>query len=437
MSSTQKIYTGYKPRYHQESLHKKLKRFNVLVCHRRFGKTVFTINEMIDQGIRCPKRNPQYAYIAPNYGQAKRVAWEMLKEYTEQIPGRSVNEQELRVDIARPWMGDRVRYMLLGAEQPGSLRGIYLDGAILDEFAEMHPEVWGQVIRPALADRAGWAIFIGTPKGTNHFYEMYMYAKEEPEWVCAVYKASETDILPESELEAARREMSEEEYDQEFECSFSAALVGAFFGKEMAKAEEEGRICRVPYEKKSPVYTAWDLGVDDTTAIWCLQEIGKEYRAIDYIEESGQGLEYFVGELNKRGYIFDSHYFPHDIRVRELGLGGESREKMLRDLGLRNIRVGVKHTANKFLDDIHNMRMAINKMWFDQTKCKRGIDSLKNYERKWDTKNKIFQQRPLHNWASHGADAFREFADQHRESSNRPDFKNLPRQTDRKYSVFG
>jgi hypothetical protein len=327
--------------------------------------------------------------------------------------------------------------MLLGAENPGTIRGIWLDGIILDEFAEMHPEVWGQVIRPALADRGGWGIFIGTPKGTNHFYEMYNRAKEDPDWFAAIYKSSETNIIPQSELDAAAREMSVEEYDQEFECSFSAALVGAFLGKEMVAAEREGRVTKVKHDKSLPVHTSWDLGIDDTTAIWFYQEVGREYHAIDYLEQSGVGFDYYIKELNKRDYNYGDHYLPHDVAVRELGSGAESRINTLRGLGMRNIRVGIKHAGASFMDSLHNMRLAIDKMWFDAEKCKKGIDSLKNYERKWDAKNKVFQQRENHNWASHGAHAFREFADQHRSGARRPRVGDLPRRSQSKYNIFG
>ena len=194
------VKTGYIPRKIQLYLHNAMKRFNVLVCHRRFGKTVFTINEMIDQGLRNPRKNPQYAYFAPYYGQAKRVAWDYFKDFTKNIPGVRVNEADLRIEIDRPDRGDKVRFMLLGADNPGSIRGIYLDGAVLDEYAEMDTTIWGQVIRPALADRLGWAIFIGTPKGQNQFFDIYELATKDPEWFTAVYKASETHLIPKSEL---------------------------------------------------------------------------------------------------------------------------------------------------------------------------------------------------------------------------------------------
>ena len=389
----------------QLDIHRNLKRFNVLLCHRRAGKTHLGINEIIDQGLRCELKNPQYAYIAPTYGQAKRVAWDLLKEYLKEIPGVTFNEADLRAEIVRPHKKDKIKIMLLGAENPAAIRGIYLDGVLLDEYAEMNPEVWSMVVRPALSDRLGWAIFIGTPKGNNHFYEIYTTGKENPEWFTAIYKASETGIIPMSELEAARAVMSEAEYMQEYECSFSAALVGAYYGKEMEQAEKDGRVTIVPYDPILPVYTFWDLGISDTTCIWFVQMIrGREIRFIDYHEESGQGLPHYARVLQNKGYLYEEHMLPHDGAARELTTGKSRQET------LKNLVKGVRVTIGKRLDvadGINAARLMIAKSWFDKEKCAKGIESLKNYERIWDSKNKIYQQRPKHNWASHGADAFR------------------------------
>lgn len=398
------VSTGYVPRVLQLEIHRKLKRFNVLVCHRRFGKTHLSLNEILDQGLRNQLKNPQYAYIAPTYGQAKRIAWDLLKDYVKNIPGVTINEADLRIDIARPAQGDKIRIILLGAENPGSIRGIYLDGVVMDEFAEMNPEIWSQVVRPALTDRMGWTIFIGTPKGQNHFYEVFQQAQGQEGWFSAVYKASQTGIIPQSELDAARATMADNEYEQEFECSFAAALVGAYYGKEMEKAEKDGRISNVPYDTSVPVFTYWDLGVADTTAIWFGQVVGREIHWIDYVEESGQGLPYFAKLLKERDYLYEEHLLPHDGAARELGTG-KTRQETLQSL-TKGVRVRVQPRA-EVADGINAVRLMIAKSWFDKEKCKRGIESLKNYERVWDAKNKIFQQRPKHNWASHGADAFR------------------------------
>lgn len=400
-----KISTGYNPRTFQDEVHRKLRRFSVLVCHRRFGKTVLAINEIVDKGLRCLLKNPQYAYLAPFYGQAKRVAWDYLKEFTKNIPGVTYNEAELRVDIPRPDRGDRIRFILLGADNPNAMRGMYFDGVVLDEYAEMDPYVWSQVIRPALSDRLGWALFIGTPKGENHFYDVYKHAQNNSEWYAGLFRASETKIVAEEELRDAAKNMTPEEYAQEFECSFTAALIGAYYGKEMEQADIDGRITSVPYERLAPVDTAWDLGIGDSTAIWFVQQVGNEYRAIDYLEDSGRDLAFYAAELRKKTYAYREHLLPHDAAAKEIGTG-KSRYETLLAHGLRG-----KIVPRQSIDDgINAVRLLLPKMWFDAKRCERGIACLKNYEKKYDTKNKIFSSKPLHNWTSHGADAMRAFA---------------------------
>ena len=432
MTDVKVVSTGYKPRPIQEILHSELKRFNVLVCHRRFGKTVFCINEIIDQGLRNPRKNPQYAYFAPFYGQAKRVAWDYFKDFTAMIPGAKPNEAELRIEIPRPDRGDKVRFMLLGADNPGAIRGIYLDGCVLDEYAEMDPTIWGQVIRPALSDRLGWAIFIGTPKGQNQFFDIYQMAQVTPEWFTAMYKASETKVVPESELRQAAAEMSEEEYEQEFECSFTAALVGSYYGKEMEKVEKEGRILDLPYDRSVPVDTFWDLGVDDTTAIWFVQDAGPRIHIIDYHEMSGEGLPYYAKVLKDKGYMYSEHVMPWDANHRNID-SGITRADTWKGLMGKSPRVLAKTDP---LDRIHAVRTILHKCYFDKEKTKRGIMALKHYQRKWDGKNKIFQMKPLHDWASNGADAFGAFATGFRNKLFKGEDARLPRQAQSDYDVF-
>lgn len=434
--STLDVSTEYKPRYHQDLLHRSVKRFNVIVCHRRFGKTHFALNEMIHMGINNQLKAPQYAYIAPTYGQAKRVAWDLLKDYTKHIPGRSVNEADLRIDIERPGKGDRIRFMLLGAENPGSLKGLYLDGVVLDEYAEMNPQVWSEVVRPALSDRLGWGVFIGTPKGQNHFYDIYNTAKNDPmNWFTAIYKASQTQIIPKTELDANRAQMSDSEYEQEFECSFSAALIGAYYGKEMEEAEVDERVTKVPYDKRLPVTTYWDLGMDDATSIWFGQRLsGGEIRWIDYHEESGMDLEHYSKVLKDKGYSYDEVVLPHDGAVRSLETGNTRQETLRRHLP--GVRVTVQ-PRSKPADGINAARLMLKRSWFDKEKCKDGIDALKNYERKWDAKREVFQSVPLHNWASHGADAFRVAAMAIRELTSTYGAKNkYPRKAVNEWSII-
>ena len=428
----QAVDLGYEPRPFQAYLHNNLKRFNVLVCHRRFGKTVFSIMEMIDKGLRNDLKNPQYAYIAPTYGQAKRVAWEYLKDFTKGIPGAKAHEQELRIDIPRPDRGDKIRFMLLGAENPDSLRGIYLDGVILDEYAQCDPTIWGQVIRPALSDRLGWAIFIGTPKGQNHFYDIYNAALGLSNWFVQVYKATDTQIVAEEELEEARATMTDEEFEQEYECSFAAALMGAYYGKYMNDLESKKQIGDVPYDPAVPVETYWDLGISDSMSIWFIQKVGKEVHVIDYIEQAGKGLEWYVREVKSKNYIYDEHFIPHDGAARELGTG-RTRQETLRELGLATTIVPRQSVA----DGIHAVRMALPHCWFNRNTCAKGIAALKNYQRKWDSKNKMFLDKPMHDWASHGSDAFRMFGLMYNPARAARRKVELPRDAISDYDVFG
>lgn len=438
MEVVKSINTGYAPRKHQQILHEFVRRFNVIVCHRRFGKTVWAINETLDRALRNPLKNPQYAYVAPFYSQAKRVAWDYVKDYTRNIPGVTVNEAELRVDIPRPDRGDRIRIFLVGAENPDALRGIYLDGVILDEFADMNPVIWTAVLRPAISDRLGWAIFLGTPKGQNHFYDMYKLAEKKQaegdvNWFAGIFRASETGVVLPSELEDARATMSEEEYEQEYECSFTAALIGAYYGKQLSEAERTGRICSVPYYKGFEVDTFWDLGMDDSTAIWFIQRAGREWHVIDYLEDSGRDLSEYAADLKKRNYNYGRHYLPHDAAVRELS-NGKSRQESLRLSGISPSTIVPKQPL---ADGINAVRMILGTCYFDKVKCARGIQSLQNYQKKWDPKNKIYSSNPLHNWASHGADSFRTFAMGVKEDMTSPGRRKLPRMADNKYDILG
>lgn len=360
-----------------------------------------TLNDKQRRALTSAKKDYRAAYIAPFYAQAKDVAWDYMKRYAAPIPGVSFHEGELRVDYPN---GARIR--LYGADNYDRLRGIYLDDVTLDEYGDMDPRAWSEVVRPALADRQGTATFIGTPKGLNHFAEINERAKADADWFHLTLKASETGLIAPSELKDARKEMTEDQYEQEFECSFSAALVGAYYGKDMNALETQGRLTGVPYDRTVPVWTAWDLGIDDSTAIWFAQLVGREVHLIDYLEASGEALDYYAREIGKRPYAWAGHLLPHDAEAKELGTG-KTRVETLRSLGLTNIRVV---PAQRVEDGINAVRLMLPRCWFDKVQTKRGIDALRNYEREFDDKTKAFRMRPRHNWASHGADAFRYLA---------------------------
>jgi len=390
------VETGYVARPQFVPLHTRKQRWAVAVAHRRAGKTVACINDLLDAALRCSHTDPRFAYIAPLYTQAKDVAWGYVKRYGMTIPSAEANESELRLDLPG---GRRLR--LYGADNYDRLRGGYLDGVILDEYADMDPRAWSEVIRPMLADRKGWAVFIGTPKGRNAFWEVWDKAEADPDWCRIMLKASETGLLPPEELADARKVMTPEQYEQEFECSFQAAIMGAYFGREMQAAEADGRIARVPWEPKLQVHTAWDLGIGDSTVIWFVQVTGNEIRLIDFIESSGVGLDWYVKQLRDKPYSYESHLLPHDAEVRELG-SGQSRVETMQSLGLQGIRV---IPAQRKEDQINAARLILPRCYFDE-KTKRGIEALRQYRAEWDDKRKVLKDRPLHDWTSHPADAF-------------------------------
>jgi hypothetical protein len=370
---------------------------------------VACINDLIDGALRCRQKAPRFAYVAPYFSQAKDVAWSYLKTYTAPIPGVAANESELRVDLPN---GGRVR--LYGADNYERLRGLYFDGLVLDEYGDMDPRAWQEVLRASLADRLGWAIFIGTPRGLNHFAEAWERAQSDPEWLTMSLKASATGLLPADELANARREMSEEQYLAEFECSFAASVVGAYFGREMQAADADGRICRVPYQPETAVETWWDLGVDDATAIWFTQTVGREVHAIDYYEQSGEGLAHYAKVLQDRGYVYGAHHAPHDIRVRELG-SGRSRLETAANLGIKFQIV----PDIGLMDGIEAARNFLARCWFDREKTERGRLALTSYRKTWDEKRRVFQSHPLHDWASNAADGFRYLAVGHKTAVRR------------------
>lgn len=389
-----------------------------MVAHRRFGKTVGTINDLIKKAIELKREHGRYAYVAPFLSQGKEIAWEYLKRFAEPAI-TDKNESELWVEVC-----GKARIRIHGADNPDRLRGAYLDGVVLDEYADMRPSVWGEVIRPMLADRQGWGTFIGTPKGRNEFFDIWDRAqKDEANWFAMMLRASATGILPQSELDEARRDMTPEQYDQEFECSFEAAILGAYFGKEVAEAERAGRICELPYERSLPVHTAWDLGIGDSTAIWFFQVVGSEIRVIDHYEAHGQGLPHYAGVLAAKGYRYGEDYVPHDAKVRELGTG-RTRIETLQQLG-RNPKLVPQH---KIMDGINAARLSMPVVWFDRFKCADGIEALRQYRADFDEKTRAFKDAPRHDWTSHSADAFRYLAMAWREMVPQPERPREPKQ---------
>ena len=403
------VVIPYAPRPLQKDLHNALLkyRWGVVVCHRRFGKTLWAINHLIMRAMTTGNAG-RFAYFAPFLKQAKSIAWDYLKHFSRPIPGITINETELRIDYPN---GSRIR--LLGADNPDSQRGVYLDGVMLDEYAQMQPSLFTEILRPALSDRKGWAVFLGTPKGRGLFYDLYTKACADPDWIAALYRADETNILDPEELASARAMMSEDEFSQEYLCSWQAALKGAYFAAELATARQQGRITKVPHNPALLVSTWWDLGMDDATAIWFTQDCGREIHVIDYYENNGEGLAHYRDVLDsyklERGYRYDGHHGPHDLAVRELG-SGTSRAETAAGMGLPfTVVPRVAHKA----DAIQSARNLLGHVWIDETRCAQGIIFLESYRKEWDDTRQVFRDKPLHDSSSHAADALMTLARGH------------------------
>jgi len=394
------ISLNYSARNPQRKIHDALNnyRFVVTVAHRRMGKTVAGIIELIRQAGMCKKIRPRYAYIAPTYAQAKRVAWDYLTHYTRVVQAK-VNNSELRIDF-----GDR-RISLYGSENADNLRGQYFDGVIIDEVGDQNPRIWNEIVRAALADREGWCLFIGTPKGQNHFKDLRDRAEKQEDWCLLEFKASETKLLKDEELKSAKREMGIERYNQEFECSFNAAVTGSYYAELINELEKENRLVPIERDDACKTVASWDLGMSDSTSIWICQTTNNEVRLLDYYENHGVGLDVYMNWLRENNWFHCEQLLPHDVEVRELGTG-KSRLEILQNGGL-DCRVVQRISV---ADGIQAVRRMLPKCWFNYPQVKQGVDSLRNYRREYNEKQKAFYDKPLHDWTSHCADSFRYLA---------------------------
>ena len=404
MTAIRRIVIPYAPRPHFLPYHNRRQRWACLVCHRRFGKTVGTINDQVKRAVMLDLPNGRLAYIAPQLNQAKDIAWGYLKRYTEPLRV-AVNEAELWVEVPNA-AGSTSRLRIYGADNPDRLRGGYLDDACLDEYADMGSGVWGEVVRPMLADRRGTATFIGTLKGRNHLWKLYDEHRADPAWFTMLAKASETGIIPPDELAALRADMTPEEFEQEFECNPDAAIRGAYYGKELAEAHDAGRVASVLYDDAVPVHTAWDLGVGDATAIWFFQIVGGAIHIIDHYEAHGHGLQHYAALLASKPYSYGRHYLPHDARARDMGTGRTRVEAFQKLTGA----VPWVLRPNNIMDGINATRLTLPRCWFDAVNCAEGLEALRQYRADYDDKARMFKDAPRHDWTSHSADAFRYLA---------------------------
>ena len=388
----------------------------VMVWHRRAGKAKVCLNHTIKSMVQ---RVGTYYYFFPTYAQAKKAIWDgrdgngfaFLDHFPHQLV-KAKNTTDLQIKLHNGSI-----FQLVGTDNIDSVMSTNPIGCVFDEYSLQDPRGW-EYVRPILRENGGWAIFAFTPRGRNHGYDMYHMAEalmkdKDKSWFAQRLTIDDTNVLTAADIEAERREgMDEDLIAQEFYCAWSGVQQGTYYAKQMERAEDDGRICRVPYQAEISVDTWWDLGVGDATSIWFTQTVGREIHVIDYYEQSGEGLPHYAKVLQDRGYVYGKHNAPHDIRVRELG-SGKSRLETAEGLGIRFDIV----PSISLEDGIDASRAFIARCWFDRDKTERGRNALVTYHKSWDEKRKVFSSSPYHDWSSHGSDAFRYLAVGHKVTS--------------------
>lgn len=388
----------------------------VLAWHRRYGKDDLALHWTACQAVQ---RHGTYWHLLPQANQSRKAIWDAINPRTGRRRIDDAFPHAIRESTREQDMLIRIKggstWQVIGSDNYNALVGSPPIGVTFSEYALSDPNSWA-FIRPILADNGGWALFVSTPRGRNHFHRLYEYARKSPDWFAELLTVRDTGALSPETIERERRELAAERGDdeadniinQEYFCDFDAAIPGSYYGKAIAKAEKEGRICDLPHDPRYPVFTAWDLGHHDPTAIWFYQQVGEWTNVIDYYENSGAGADHYARELlNVRDYTYGGHTLPHDADDAEWGNNGLSRRASLTKLGIRPCRV----LPNASIDDgINAVRVLLPKVRFDRQKCERGLDCLRQYQKVWDDEKRCFALKPLHDWTSHGADAFRYLA---------------------------
>lgn len=406
----------WRPRAYQRPLWSYLEgggRRGVAIWHRRAGKDDLCLHWT---AVSAFQRVGSYWHMLPEAKQARKAIWDAVNPSTGQRRIDTAFPAVVRAATRDTDMFIRFKngstWQAVGSDNFNSLVGAPPVGIVFSEWALANPAAWGY-LRPILEENGGWALFITTSRGDNHAKQQYDMALREPDWFAQVLPATDTDVFEAGQLERIRREMIGEYgttvgdalFQQEYLCSFQAAIIGSYYGEQLQQAENEGRLTRVPHDPGVQVHTAWDLGISDHTVIWFYQTAGREVHLIDYHAANGKPLEYFARVLQEKPYLYGHHTLPHDVQVRELGTG-RSRLETLAALGIQ-----VRIVPNLPVEDgINAARRILPRCWIDRERCAEGLRALQNYRTEWDDKHKVFQAQPLHDWASHGADAFRYLA---------------------------
>lgn len=407
----------YRPRDYQFPLFSCLDngyKRGAVIWHRRAGKDLTFVNILVKE---CFKRVGTYFYILPFYKQARIIIWEGITSdgmaFTDFIPHQLIQHKDNQQMVIKLKNGSVIRF--LGSDNIDSIVGTNPIGVIFSEYSLHRPQAW-QYLRPILVENGGWALFNFTPRGINHAYNLYTAACADPSWFTEHLTISDTrrhdgrPVVSSQDIEMERASgMPEALIQQEYFCSFTAGVVGSYYATLIDSAYKKKRITSVPHEPALPVYTAWDLGVSDATAIWFFQIWGKEIRVIRYYETEGEGMPHYINYcknlMDNEDYVFEEHFGPHDIEVREFTTG-RSRREIAAELGFHFTVVPKLSIA----DGIEAVRSVIPLCWIDEKKCKQGIDALMNYQKRYNEKQQSYSDAPLKNWACHGADSFRYLA---------------------------
>ena len=374
----------------------------VLVHPRRNGKDILSWNILICKAMQKPAL---YYYIAPYYNQVRQIIWEGFAEdrrFLDYIPRELISNKtklDMRIDLAN---GSQIK--LQGSDAIDRIVGTNPYGIAFTEYSLHKPEAW-DLMRPVLAENGGWALFNGTPRGLNHLYELYTAALKGDgayNWFVQFLTRDDTGIPTLEAIEEDRRSgMPEELIQQEYYCSFTSGSVGSYYADTLNHLRKEGHITRVPYEPKLPVYTAWDIGRADATAVWFMQAVGREIRVIDYYEEYGKPMQYHIKRVQEKPYLYEDHFGPFDIEVTEY-TSYRSRKEKAASLGIQ-FTVTQKHSLEERHDAVRDF---LQKCYFDQGNCFEGLNALMGYQKKFDSKTRAYSETPMRNWAKHGADAF-------------------------------
>jgi len=375
----------------------------VCVWHRRAGKDKTLVNILAKKVF---ERVGAYYYFLPTYAQGKKILWQgrdkdgfsFLDHFPKEIIKRK-NDSDMLIEFINGSI-----LQVIGTDNVDSIVGTNPVGCVFSEYALQHPSAW-DFIRPILRENGGWAIFNFTPRGNNHGKTILDIAKKSPGWFYQVLTVEDTGVISKEEIEQERLEgMSDELIEQEYYVSFDAALVGAYFGKYMTVAEKDGRVGFLPHEPMLPVYTVWDLGMNDEMVVLFFQLFGAEIRIIDVYHNHGQDLSFYASVIrSKAAYRYHTHALPHDAKVKEL-TSGLTREQKLRQLVTENVivlpQLGLAH-------GIELTKGLFGRFFFDLKNCETLINALKQYRQEWDDDKKTFLDHPFHDWTSHYADCLR------------------------------